>query len=97
MRTSLSLIVVASFMALMQAASAAEKGQECDVRGVQIPGCEPGSKVQPMRGAEPTGNRAAPGSGPVSSGPVDVQRSQNAQGSELQGSNDKPHVNPKSQ
>lgn len=52
MRLSLGSIAAVCVIALTQVASAVEqKGQGCDVRGVQVPGCEPGKSgtMQPTQ------------------------------------------------
>jgi hypothetical protein len=50
MMSCASVMALAAFVVTASGAVAAEqKGQACDVRGVHVPGCDPGAKsVQPL-------------------------------------------------
>jgi hypothetical protein len=86
-----SVVALTAFAIMPNAASAVEKGQGCDLRGVPGSGCKPGRSVQPA-GKNDAGGAHGPSnnSGAGSSGNVDIKRSHG-------GGGDQPHVNPKSQ
>jgi hypothetical protein len=74
-------VLAALAMTASGAVAAESKGQGCDVRGVQVPGCEPGTKVQPSGKKDPGGSH---------------EPSNNLPEISHDGGGDKPHYTPKS-